>query len=194
MIQGGDPTETGSGGPGYSIPDELNGDESYVAGTFAMANAGTEQRRQPVLHHQRAQRDQPRREPRLHDLRPHHRRGSTWRAKIQAPARHGSEGRGRRRHRPRRRRRRPIYMDRVTISRVLRVRAGPRSARRCPASPRGYRTPSRPRSRAPGTSRPGCGVRITTQVLRAHGLRVRAEARPARARRPRTAARTGRGR
>lgn len=37
VIQGGDPTETGSGGPGYSIPDELNGDESYVAGTFAMA-------------------------------------------------------------------------------------------------------------------------------------------------------------
>jgi cyclophilin family peptidyl-prolyl cis-trans isomerase len=37
VIQGGDPTETGSGGPGYNIPDELTGDESYVAGTFAMA-------------------------------------------------------------------------------------------------------------------------------------------------------------
>ena len=40
VIQGGDPTETGSGGPGYSIPDELTGKESYVAGTLAMANAG----------------------------------------------------------------------------------------------------------------------------------------------------------
>jgi cyclophilin family peptidyl-prolyl cis-trans isomerase len=37
VIQGGDPTETGGGGPGYNIPDEVKGDESYVAGTFAMA-------------------------------------------------------------------------------------------------------------------------------------------------------------
>ena len=40
VIQGGDPTGTGSGGPGYSIPDELNGKESYTSGTIAMANAG----------------------------------------------------------------------------------------------------------------------------------------------------------
>lgn len=40
VLQGGDPTGTGSGGPGYSIPDELTGDESYGPGTFAMANAG----------------------------------------------------------------------------------------------------------------------------------------------------------
>lgn len=40
VIQGGDPTGSGSGGPGYSIPDELTGDESYGPGTFAMANAG----------------------------------------------------------------------------------------------------------------------------------------------------------
>jgi peptidylprolyl isomerase len=40
VIQGGDPTGTGSGGPGYSIPDELTGDESYGPGTLAMANAG----------------------------------------------------------------------------------------------------------------------------------------------------------
>jgi cyclophilin family peptidyl-prolyl cis-trans isomerase len=40
VIQGGDPTGTGSGGPGYSIPDELAGDESYTPGTVAMANAG----------------------------------------------------------------------------------------------------------------------------------------------------------
>ena len=40
VIQGGDPTGTGSGGPGYSIPDELTGSESYTPGTLAMANAG----------------------------------------------------------------------------------------------------------------------------------------------------------
>jgi peptidyl-prolyl cis-trans isomerase B (cyclophilin B) len=40
VIQGGDPKGDGSGGPGYSIPDELTGDEAYVTGTLAMANAG----------------------------------------------------------------------------------------------------------------------------------------------------------
>jgi cyclophilin family peptidyl-prolyl cis-trans isomerase len=40
VIQGGDPTGTGSGGPGYAIPDELKGGESYTPGTLAMANAG----------------------------------------------------------------------------------------------------------------------------------------------------------
>lgn len=40
VLQGGDPTGTGSGGPGYSIPDELTGDEQYGPGVFAMANAG----------------------------------------------------------------------------------------------------------------------------------------------------------
>jgi cyclophilin family peptidyl-prolyl cis-trans isomerase len=40
VIQGGDPTGTGTGGPGYSIPDELQGDESYTPGTLAMANSG----------------------------------------------------------------------------------------------------------------------------------------------------------
>jgi cyclophilin family peptidyl-prolyl cis-trans isomerase len=40
VIQGGDPTGTGQGGPGYSIPDELNGKLTYTAGTLAMANAG----------------------------------------------------------------------------------------------------------------------------------------------------------
>lgn len=37
VLQGGDPTETGSGGPGYSIPDELHGGETYGPGTLAMA-------------------------------------------------------------------------------------------------------------------------------------------------------------
>jgi peptidyl-prolyl cis-trans isomerase B (cyclophilin B) len=45
VLQCGDPTGTGSGGPGYTIPDEnLGGDPrkvvSYPAGTIAMANAG----------------------------------------------------------------------------------------------------------------------------------------------------------
>ena len=40
ILQCGDPTGTGSGGPGYSFADELTGDETYPAGTIAMANAG----------------------------------------------------------------------------------------------------------------------------------------------------------
>ncbi|HEX6264257.1 MAG TPA: peptidylprolyl isomerase [Actinomycetota bacterium] len=40
VIQGGDPSGDGTGGPGYTIPDELTGDESYTPGTLAMANAG----------------------------------------------------------------------------------------------------------------------------------------------------------
>jgi len=41
MIQGGDPTGTGTGGPGYEFPDEFHGelqfDRPYL---LAMANAG----------------------------------------------------------------------------------------------------------------------------------------------------------
>jgi peptidylprolyl isomerase len=40
MIQGGDPTGTGMGGPGYSIKDEFNGIQKNNRGTIAMANAG----------------------------------------------------------------------------------------------------------------------------------------------------------
>lgn len=40
MIQGGDPTGTGSGGPGYSIPDEFNHLASNVQKSLAMANSG----------------------------------------------------------------------------------------------------------------------------------------------------------
>jgi peptidylprolyl isomerase len=40
MIQGGDPTGTGRGGPGYTIPDEFVDAHSNVRGTIAMANAG----------------------------------------------------------------------------------------------------------------------------------------------------------
>jgi peptidyl-prolyl cis-trans isomerase B (cyclophilin B) len=39
VIQGGDPTGTGSGGPGYKFKDEPV-KRSYKAGTVAMANAG----------------------------------------------------------------------------------------------------------------------------------------------------------
>lgn len=45
MIQGGDPTGTGTGGPGYSFADEINPEseiyqEGYKKGVVAMANAG----------------------------------------------------------------------------------------------------------------------------------------------------------
>ncbi len=45
MIQGGDPTGTGMGGPGYKFADELNPNTDsykagYVRGTVAMANSG----------------------------------------------------------------------------------------------------------------------------------------------------------
>jgi len=40
MIQGGDPTSTGSGGPGYSIKDEFTNHNRNDRGTIAMANAG----------------------------------------------------------------------------------------------------------------------------------------------------------
>src|SRR4051794_25813075 len=39
MIQGGDPTGTGSGGPGYTFEDEFN-QHKIVRGALAMANAG----------------------------------------------------------------------------------------------------------------------------------------------------------
>ena len=40
VAQGGDPTGTGTGGPGYHFRDELDGPGSYSRGTVAMANAG----------------------------------------------------------------------------------------------------------------------------------------------------------
>ena len=40
MIQGGDPTGTGMGGPGYTIEDEFGKGHSNVRGTIAMANTG----------------------------------------------------------------------------------------------------------------------------------------------------------
>jgi peptidyl-prolyl cis-trans isomerase B (cyclophilin B) len=40
VLQCGDPTGTGAGGPGYSYADETYSDDRYPAGTVAMANAG----------------------------------------------------------------------------------------------------------------------------------------------------------
>jgi peptidyl-prolyl cis-trans isomerase B (cyclophilin B) len=40
VLQCGDPTGSGTGGPGYTIPDELSGTETYGPGTLAMANTG----------------------------------------------------------------------------------------------------------------------------------------------------------
>jgi len=40
ILQCGDPTGTGSGGPGYSFADETTGRDTYTSGVVAMANAG----------------------------------------------------------------------------------------------------------------------------------------------------------
>ena len=40
MIQGGDPTGTGCGGPGYAIKDEFTRKNKNDRGTISMANAG----------------------------------------------------------------------------------------------------------------------------------------------------------
>ena len=40
MIQGGDPTGTGRGGPGYKIKDEFTANNKNNRGTISMANAG----------------------------------------------------------------------------------------------------------------------------------------------------------
>lgn len=40
MIQGGDPTGTGMGGPGYTITDEFVKGHSNLRGTISMANTG----------------------------------------------------------------------------------------------------------------------------------------------------------
>jgi peptidyl-prolyl cis-trans isomerase B (cyclophilin B) len=42
VIQGGDPTATGTGGPGYSTRDVPPQDAAYTRGTVAMAKTGTE--------------------------------------------------------------------------------------------------------------------------------------------------------
>lgn len=41
VLQCGDPTATGTGGPGYTIADEVTGEETYPAGTIAMAKTSS---------------------------------------------------------------------------------------------------------------------------------------------------------
>ena len=65
MDQTGDPTGLGTGGPGYTIPDEnppkaATGTTQYPLGSVAMANTGQPQHGwQPVLHRRRARRASP---------------------------------------------------------------------------------------------------------------------------------------
>lgn len=40
VLQCGDPSGSGSGGPGYTVPDEFDAITGYPAGTLAMANTG----------------------------------------------------------------------------------------------------------------------------------------------------------
>jgi peptidyl-prolyl cis-trans isomerase B (cyclophilin B) len=40
VLQCGDPTGTGAGGPTYAFPTDVDGDETYPRGTVAMANGG----------------------------------------------------------------------------------------------------------------------------------------------------------
>ncbi|PWW24594.1 peptidyl-prolyl cis-trans isomerase B (cyclophilin B) [Geodermatophilus normandii] len=40
VLQCGDPTGTGAGGPTYAFPTEVDGSETYPRGTIAMANSG----------------------------------------------------------------------------------------------------------------------------------------------------------
>jgi cyclophilin family peptidyl-prolyl cis-trans isomerase len=42
VIQGGDPTGTGTGGPGYSVDEPPPDDLAYLRGTVAMAKTGAE--------------------------------------------------------------------------------------------------------------------------------------------------------
>ena len=42
VLQCGDPTGTGSGGPGYTYADEVDGSETYGPGVLAMANRGAD--------------------------------------------------------------------------------------------------------------------------------------------------------
>jgi peptidyl-prolyl cis-trans isomerase B (cyclophilin B) len=41
VLQCGDPSGTGSGGPGYTFPTQVTGSETYPRGTIAMANSGS---------------------------------------------------------------------------------------------------------------------------------------------------------
>jgi peptidyl-prolyl cis-trans isomerase B (cyclophilin B) len=42
VVQGGDPDGTGRGGPGYTVPAEINANEHHLRGTLATARTGDE--------------------------------------------------------------------------------------------------------------------------------------------------------
>ena len=77
MIQGGDPTGTGMGGPGYTFEDECppDGPTFNQVGRLAMANAGPGHERLPVL---RDRDRDPAPQRSAHDLRSGDRRATTW--------------------------------------------------------------------------------------------------------------------
>ena len=50
ILQCGDPTGKGNGGPGYSFATEVATDATYPVGTVALANAGRGHQRLAVLH------------------------------------------------------------------------------------------------------------------------------------------------
>ena len=93
VIQGGDPSGTGSDGPGYAIPDELNGKLTYTPGTIAMANAGANTGGSQFFIITGPERHQSRREPELHDLR-EDRRGARRRSGHPGVADRGPERNG----------------------------------------------------------------------------------------------------
>ena len=84
MIQGGDPTGTGTGGPGYTFEDEFN-DHPVERGALAMANAGPEHERQPVLHRHRRRLSLAGRK--AHGVRPRHGRDGGGRQDLERPGR-----------------------------------------------------------------------------------------------------------
>ena len=93
MIQGGCPEGTGTGGPGYTFEDEFN-QHKVERGALAMANAGPEHQRQPVLHRHHRRRALAGRQ--AHRLRPGHGRDGR-RRRDRGPARpaRGTARRGR---------------------------------------------------------------------------------------------------
>ena len=70
ILQCGDPSGTGKGGPGYEFANETDGTETYTEGVVAMANGGPGSNGSQFFLVW-ADSTQPRQEAALHDLRPH---------------------------------------------------------------------------------------------------------------------------